>query len=141
VSPLSDLTRPFPDSHVRTKPGGFDASYVDPAAINQRLPQVIGPFDWDVPEFIFGPERVILGCAETLSCETTGRRVTVSELGIVGNPKPPNGKNAQIAASQDPKRCAKRLGLGPHLCSGDLYILDKALSDSRTKARFAEAAS
>jgi len=141
VSQLSDLARPFSDSHVRTNLGSFDASYVDHAVIDQRLLQVVGPFDWDVREFILGPERMIVGCVGTLSCETDGRPVTVSEVGDVANPKPPNGENAQIAASQASKRCAKRLGLGLHLRSGDLCFLDKALSDSHAKARSAEAAS
>ncbi len=141
MSQLSDLARPFPDSHVRTKPGSFNAPYVDHAVINQRLLQVVGAFDWDVREFIMGPEGMIVGCVGALSCEIDGRRVTVSEVGDVANPKPANGENAQIAASQAFKRCAMRLGLGLHLWSGELYFLDKALNESHAKAPSAQVSS
>ena len=100
MSQLSELARPFPDSHIRNKPGSYNAPYVDHAAINQRLLQVVGPFDWEVREFILSPEGLIVGCVGTLVCEIDGRRVTISEVGDVANPKPANGENAQIAASQ-----------------------------------------
>lgn len=130
MSQLSELARPFPESYIKTKPGSYSAPYVDHAVINQRLLQVVGAFDWSVGEFIVNPDGLISGCVGTLSCEIDGRRVTISEIGDVANPKPANGENAQIAASQAFKRCAMRLGLGLHLWSGDLYFLDKALSDS-----------
>ena len=76
--------------------------------------------------------RAVVG--QTLSCEIDGRRVTVSEVGDVANPKDANGENAQIASSQAFKRCAMRLGLGLHLWSGELYFLDKALNDSTASA-------
>ncbi len=130
MSQLSELARPFPETHTKTKPGSYSAPYVDHAVINQRLLQVVGPFDWEVREFIMNPEGLIAGCVGTLSCEIDGRRVTISEVGDVANPKPANGENAQIAASQAFKRCAMRLGLGLHLWSGDLYFLDKVLTES-----------
>ncbi len=130
MSQLSELARTFPESHIKSKPGSYSAPYVDHAVINQRLLQVVGPFDWDVREFIMSPEGLIAGCVGTLTCEIDGRRVTVSEVGDVANPKPANGENAQIASSQAFKRCAMRLGLGLHLWSGELYFLDKALGES-----------
>lgn len=134
MSQLSELARKFPDSHVKSKPGGYNAPYVDHAVINQRLLQVVGPFDWNVREFITSREGLIVGCVGTLSCEIDGRQVTVSEVGDVANPKDANGENAQIASSQAFKRCAMRLGLGLHLWSGELYFLDKALNDSTASA-------
>lgn len=127
MSQLSDLARQFPESHIRSKPGTFSAPYVDHAVINQRLLQVVGPFDYEVREFITNPDGLIAGCVGTLTCEIDGRRVTISEIGDVASPKSANGENAQIASSQAFKRCAMRLGLGLHLWSGDLYFLDRVL--------------
>lgn len=127
MSQLSDLARPFPDSYIRNKPGTYSAPYVDHAVINQRLLQVVGAFDYGVREFITNPDGLIAGCVGTLTCEIDGRRVTISEVGDVANPKSANGENAQIASSQAFKRCAMRLGLGLHLWSGDLYFLDRVL--------------
>lgn len=130
MSQLAELARTFPQSYVKSKPGSFSAPYVDHAVINQRLLQVVGPFDWAVREFITNADGLIAGCVGTLTCEVDGRRVSISEVGDVSSPKPANGENAQIASSQAFKRCAMRLGLGLHLWSGDLYFLDKALSGS-----------
>jgi hypothetical protein len=130
MSQLSELARKFPKSHIQSKPGSYNAPYVDHAVINQRLLQVVGPFDWDVREFIMSTEGQIVGCVGTLSCEIDGRRVTVSEVGDVANPTAANGQNAQIASSQAFKRCAMRIGLGLHLWSGDRYFLDKPTGES-----------
>ena len=130
MSQLRELARKFTGKYVRNKPGGYEAPYVDHAVINQRLLQVVGPFDWDVREFITDADGTISGCVGTLSCEIDGRRVTVSEVGDVTAPKKSNGENAQIASSQAFKRCAMRLGLGLHLWSRDLYFLEKALTDA-----------
>lgn len=129
MSQLLDLARKFTGKYVRNNPGSYEAPYVDHAVINQRLLRVVGPFDWDVREFITDPDGTITGCVGTLSCEIDGRRVTVSEVGDVGASKRSNGENAQVAASQAFKRCAMRLGLGLHLWSKELHFLEKALTE------------
>ena len=40
---LYELSRPFPESLVKQKPGKFAASYVEHSVISQRLLEVVGP--------------------------------------------------------------------------------------------------
>jgi len=92
-----------------------------------------------VREFITSPDRLIVGCVGTLSCEIDGRRVTVSKVGDAANPKAANGEKPEIASSQAFKRCAMRLGLGLHLWSGKHYFPYRALGEaSEPRARGVE---
>ena len=125
---LYELSRPFPQSLVKQKPGKFAASYVEHSVVVQRLLEVTGPFTFRVDELIRDADGVVCGCLASLEVVIDGRPVVIREVGDVEHPQNGNaGGNAKAAASDAMKRCAARLGLGLHLWSGDLYFLDKAL--------------
>jgi len=44
MTDLYELSRPFPESLIRQKPGKFAASYVEHSVVVQRLLEVVGPF-------------------------------------------------------------------------------------------------
>jgi hypothetical protein len=129
MTQLHELSRPFPDSLVKQKPGKFAASYVEHSVISQRLLEVLGPHDFAVDRIITSPEGTVVGCTATLTVEVDGRRVSITEVGDVERADPnANGTNLKNAASDAIKRCAMRLGVGLHLWSQDNYYLDKALA-------------
>jgi hypothetical protein len=131
VTQLSELAKQFTGKYVKTKPGGFAASYVEHGDITQRLLQVVGPFDFRVIELIRNPQGEVEGALASLTAEVDGRSVTVVEVGDVENPgSKNNGARAKDAASDAIKRCAMRLGLGLHLWCADHYFLDKVLEGS-----------
>jgi hypothetical protein len=128
MSQIAELAKPFTGKYVKTKPGGFAASYVEHGDITQRLLQVVGPFDFRIVDLIRNPNGEVEGCLAELTCEVDGQRVTVVEVGDVENPgNKNNGARAKDAASDAIKRCAMRLGLGLHLWTGDHYFLDRVL--------------
>jgi len=126
-SQLYELSRPFPESLVKTKPGAFKASYVEHSVISQRLLEVVGPHDFSIDRIVTNPDGVVVGCTATLTVEIDGRRVSVTEVGDVERRGDNNGSALKAAASDAIKRCAMRLGVGLHLWSQDNYYLDKAL--------------
>ena len=128
---LYELSRPFPQSLVKQKPGKFSASYVEHSVVSQRLLEVVGPHDFAIDRIVTSPDGVVQGCTATLTVEVDGRRVSVTEVGDVEHPGANNGSNLKNASSDALKRCAMRLGVGLHLWSGDNYYLDKALEKRR----------
>jgi hypothetical protein len=129
MSQLHELSRPFPDSLIKAKPGKFAASYVEHSVISQRLLEVVGPHDFAVDRIVTSPDGVVVGCTATLTVEIDGKRVSVTEVGDVERPDPnANGSNLKNASSDALKRCAMRLGCGLHLWSQENYYLDKALA-------------
>jgi len=128
---LYELSRPFPQSLVKQKPGKFAASYVEHSVVSQRLLEVVGPHDFAIDRIVTSPDGVVQGCTATLTVEVDGRRVSVTEVGDVEHPGQNNGSNLKNASSDALKRCAMRLGVGLHLWSGENYYLDKALEKRR----------
>jgi len=125
---LYELSRPFPDSLIKQKPGKFAASYVEHSVIVQRLLEIVGPFNFTVNELITNADGTVSGCLATLGCTVDGKFTRITEVGDVEHPGPNNGSNAKNAASDALKRCAARIGLGTHLWSQENYYLDKALA-------------
>lgn len=133
MSQLFELSRPFPASLIKAKPGKFAAAYVEHSVISQRLLEVVGPHSFEVKQPVMNADGVVTGCLATLSVEIDGRAVFVTEVGDVEHPDPKNnGSNLKNAASDALKRCAMRLGVGLHLWSQDNYYLDKALAKRNT---------
>ena len=124
---LYELSRPFPDSLVKSKPGKFSASYVEHSVISQRLLEVVGPHCFRVEQPITNPDGVVVGCLATLEAQVDGVVVSITEVGDVEHPGTNNAANLKNAASDALKRCAMRVGVGLHLWSQDNYYLDKAL--------------
>ena len=128
MSQLYELSRPFPESLVKQKPGKFAASYVEHSVISQRLLEVVGPHDFAVDRVLTSADGVVVGCTATLTVEIDGRRVSITEVGDVERPGDNNGTNLKNAASDAIKRCAMRIGVGLSLWSQENYYLDKALA-------------
>jgi hypothetical protein len=129
---LYELSRPFPQSLVKQKPGKFAASYVEHSVVVQRLLQVTGPFTFRVDELIRDADGVVCGCLASLEVVIDGTPVVIREVGDVEHPQTGNaGGNAKAAASDAMKRCAARLGVGLHLWSGENYYLNTALEKRR----------
>ena len=133
MSQLHELSRPFPASLVKQKPGKFSAAYVEHSVISQRLLEVVGPHSFEVKQAITNPDGVVTGCLAALSCTIDGFPVVVVEVGDVEHPSANNASNLKNAASDALKRCAMRLGVGLHLWSQDNYYLDKALEKREGK--------
>jgi len=126
---LYELSRPFPESLVKHKPGGkFQAAYVEHSVIVQRLLEIVGPFNFTVDKPVTNPDGTVTGCLATLECWIDGDFITITEVGDVEHPSANNGSNLKNAASDALKRCAARIGLGTHLWAQDNYYLDKALA-------------
>jgi hypothetical protein len=125
---LYELSRPFPESLIKQKPGKFAASYVEHSVISQRLLEVVGPHSFTVDKPVTNPDGVVVGCLATLEVMVDGDFVTITEVGDVEHPGTNNASNLKNAASDALKRCAMRLGVGLHLWSQDNYYLDKALA-------------
>jgi hypothetical protein len=125
---LAQLARKFPDALIKQKPGKFAADYVDHGTINQRLLEVVGPFDWHIDAPIMNAEGNIVGCTATLHLVIDGEPVSITEVGDVEHPSPNPASNLKSAASDAFKRCAMRVGVGLHLWTGDSYYLDRSLN-------------
>jgi len=145
---LIELARRFPQGFVESK-GGND--YVAHHIINQRLLTVVGPFDFELMEVFRGDVAAIapnprgnskrakegspalhdavVGASYRLTVTIDGRKVTITDVGDVGDPHnwPHDGARLKDAASDALKRCAMRLGLGLHLWAQEHYFLDKQL--------------
>jgi hypothetical protein len=128
---LYELSRPFPQSLVKQKPGKFAASYVEHSVVSQRLLEVVGPHDFAIDRIVTSPDGVVVGCTATLTVEVDGRRVSITEVGDVERPGDNNASNLKNASSDALKRCAMRLGVGLHLWSQDNYYLNTALEKRR----------
>jgi hypothetical protein len=135
---LYELSRPFPSSLVKQKPGKFAAAYVEHSVISQRLLEVVGPHTFTVDKPITNPDGVVVGCLATLEVMVDGDFVTITEVGDVEHPSGNNASNLKNAASDALKRCAMRLGVGLHLWSGENYYLDKALAKRIEAAKEAD---
>ena len=133
MSQLHELSRPFPPSLVKQKPGKFAAAYVEHSVISQRLLEVVGPHSFEVKQAITNPDGVVTGCLAALSCTIDGFPVVVVEVGDVEHPSANNASNLKNAASDALKRCAMRLGVGLHLWSGENYYLNAALEKREGK--------
>ena len=133
MSQLHELSRPFPASLIKQKPGGFKAAYVEHSVISQRLLEVVGPHSFEVKQPISNPDGTIVGCLAALSVTIDGFAVVVVEVGDCERPGDSNAQNLQMAASSALKRCAMRLGVGLHLWSGENYYLNAALEKREGK--------
>ena len=146
---LVELARPFPTDFVERKEG---ADYVAHHVVNQRLLDIVGPFDFELVEVIRGDtpakapdpsarsrrgkagvpalSQVVVGAVYRLTCTIDGRRVQVEEVGDVGDLHnwDHDGQRLKDAASDALKRCAMRLGLGLHLWAQEHYFLDASLA-------------
>lgn len=150
MTQLQDLARPFPSKFVADNPTGY-GSYVAHHIVNQRLLQIVGPFNFGVQEVIRGsvPEvgiagkdgykpalqGVVVGVIGRLSCAIDDRFVTIEEAGDCENPRnwPHDGARLKDATSDAFKRCAMRLGVGLHLWSqGDYYLYDALKRDEES---------
>lgn len=127
MSQRYELSRPFPESLVKQKPGKFSASFVGHADVTQRLLEVLGPFNFAVERVITNADGTVSGCVAALTADIDGTQVTVSEVGDVEHPSANNGANLKNASSDALKRCAMRLGVGLHLWAQDSFYLDRAL--------------
>jgi len=127
MSQLHELSKPFPQSLVKQKPGKFAAAYVEHSVISQRLLEVVGPHTFTVDKPVTNPDGVVVGCLATLACTVDGERVLITEVGDVEHPGTNNASNLKNAASDALKRCAMRIGVGLHLWSQDNYYLNKSL--------------
>ena len=132
MSQLRELSKPFPESLVKQKPGKFAAAYVEHSVVGQRLLEVLGPYSFEVKQMITNPDGMVTGCLATLTCTIDGREVRITEVGDVERPGESNGSAGKTASSDALKRCAMRLGVGLHLWSQNNYYLDRAL-DKREK--------
>lgn len=145
---LAELSRPFPDRWISTKPGKFKASYVEHSVVAQRLLEVLGPYSTEVVEVVRGaadtdngmdPDAV-LGVVLSLTVTIDGREVTVTEAGDCGDnyTAQHDGQRLKDAMSDALKRCAMRIGVGLHLWAQDNYYLDKALAKRSPEREGAE---
>lgn len=127
MNQLFELSRKFPDSLIKQKPGKFAAAYVDHGTINARLLEVVGPFDFRIDRIITNSEGVAVGCTGELTVQVDGEKVTIVEVGDVEHVSANSATNLKSASSDAFKRCCMRLGLGLHLWAGESYFLDKSL--------------
>ena len=125
---LYQLSRPFPESLVKAKPGKFAAAFVEHGVIVQRLLEVCGPYSFTVDRPVANTDGTVVGCLATLELTIDGQAVRITEVGDCEHPGASNAQNLQMAASSALKRCAMRVGVGLHLWAQDNYYLDKALS-------------
>ncbi|HEY7821423.1 MAG TPA: Rad52/Rad22 family DNA repair protein [Acidimicrobiia bacterium] len=128
---LYELSRPFPQQLVKSKPGKFAAVYVEHAVVTQRLLEVVGPYSFRVDQMITNADGTVTGCLATLSCVVDGQAVHITEVGDVEHPGNNNGSSAKAASSDALKRCAMRLGVGLHLWAQENYYLNAALEKRR----------
>lgn len=151
---LIKLATPFPAQFIKKPPKGKFGSYVPHGVVTERLISIVGPFDFEVVEFIRGytkaivgkngtkdnptyPARdnAIVGCIGRLTVEIDGKQVVIQEIGDVEEAAMNNdGRNAKDAASDSIKRCAMRLGLGLHLWTQeDAFLHAQLLKDNKPK--------
>ncbi len=134
MSDLRQLARPFPMTVVKENPNGF-GSYVAHHVVNQRLLQVVGPFDFTLVEVIRGHvdetdkkparENAVVGVVARMTITIDGETHFAEEAGDCENPQnwPHDGARMKDAMSDAFKRCAMRFGLGLHLWSQKDYVL------------------
>jgi hypothetical protein len=114
---LASLVKKFPKEFVKTAPAGKFGDYIPFPTISQRLLEVCGNYDWDF-EIIYS-ENVPVAIKGILSVEVDGQIVTVSGAGTPQNVSESVGEQIKKMESDAFKRCARNLGLGLHLWSGD----------------------
>lgn len=127
MSQLHELSKKFPESLVKQKPGKFAADYVEHSVIVQRLLEIVGPYSFSIDQLVTNPDGVVSGCIGTLTVEVDGKMVSITEVGDVERVTDNNGSNGKNAASDCIKRCAMRLGLGLHMWAQENYWLDRSL--------------
>jgi hypothetical protein len=99
MNQLFELSRKFPDSLVKQKPGKFAAAYVDHGTINARLLEVVGPFDFRIDRIITNSEGVAVGCTGELTVQVDGEKVTIVEVGDVEQVSANSATNLKSASS------------------------------------------
>lgn len=143
MSQLRDLAKPFPDRFVNQNPTGY-GSYVAHHIVNQRLLQIVGPFDFALVEIVRGDvdevknsdpskakparENAVVGVVARLTVTVDGATHVFEEAGDCEHPQnwPHDGARMKDAMSDAFKRCAMRCGLGLHLWSQrDYYLYDR----------------
>lgn len=148
---LTALSQPFPSKFVKQNPSG-GGTYVGHDVVTQRLLSILGPYDFDCKQLIRGYvdakppnpngrsakaragspplENAVVGALCTLTVTIDGKTVSVTEVGDCEEPHnwPHDGARTKDALSDAIKRCAMRIGLGLHLWSQDLYVLDGVLA-------------
>jgi len=151
TSQLTSLSQPFPAKFVKANPSG-GGTYVGHDVVTQRLLSILGPFDFDCKQLIRGYvagrepnphgksararsglpplENAVVGALCTLTVTIDGKTVSITEVGDCEEPHnwPHDGARTKDALSDAIKRCAMRIGLGLHLWSQDLYVLDGVLA-------------
>jgi hypothetical protein len=150
---LIQLATPFPAQFIKAPPRGKFGSYVPHGTVTERLISIVGPFDFEVIEFIRGytkaikgkdgtPENptypardnAIVGCVARLTITIDGVEHSVTEVGDVEEAAMNNdGRNAKDAASDAIKRCAMRFGLGLHLWTQEDAFLHAQLVKDNTE--------
>lgn len=153
MTDLHDLSKPFPSRYVHKNPSG-GGEYVPHHIVNQRLLQVLGPFDFELVQIIRGvvPGRApnpqgksdrarsgtpemgdsIVGAVCRLTLTVDGAKVRLEEVGDCEEPNnwPHDGARLKDAMSDALKRCAMRVGCGLHLWSQDEYYLFDRLGEA-----------
>lgn len=138
MSQLADLARPFAQHLIKSAPSGKYGSYVSHDAVNQKLLAVLGPFSFEVKEWLTGVDGTIEGCLASMTVEVDGHVVVMTEVGDCEQPTnwKTQGARAKDAASDAFKRCAMRLGCGLHLWAGnDPFFLYDVLSKREEQPR------
>jgi hypothetical protein len=145
------LAQPFPSDLIKRKAGASGGDYVAHETINQRLLQVLGPFDLHVAEIVRGDvlavepnprsnsrrgkegtpalQGIVVAVVVRLVVEIDGRSTAVEEIGEVDDVHnwAHDGLRLKAAMSDGLKRAAMRLGCGLHLWAPDAYFLPAAL--------------
>lgn len=126
---LRKLAKPFPEVLQKAAPGGFGGTYVPWSIKVEKLLATVGPFSWEVVEYIHDPDGTLTGITGRLTVTVDGQQVTVDGCGDVERPEilANNGTRAKHAESDAIGRAASKLGLGLHLWSGEWFRLYAAL--------------
>lgn len=132
------LAKVFPKDFVKQiKKAHGEEDYLPFGTIAQRLLEVCGNYDWTIKEVIYEPNGQVSGCIGELQVLIDNNIVAVQGSGSANtiNTKDNNGDLLKKAESDAFKRCARNLGLGLHLWTGDNpYWLEKVL-DAQVNAK------
>ena len=125
---LKKLARPFHSRFIEQKPGSFSAEYVKHSTVTEFLLGILGPYNWEHVCWLHNPKGELEGGIFRMTCTIDGKTVVIEECGAVERKTPNAGERAKDISSDAIKRCAMRLGLGPHLWSQESYVLHQILS-------------
>lgn len=128
------LAQPFPKKFVQQAPQGKNGEFINHAVVNQRLLQVVGPFDFHIVREIYN-DKTLTGVVGALILTIDGVRYRIEEVGNIeltekrdgsGLVDLDNGQRLKKASSDAFKRCAMRFGVGLDLWSkGQYFLYDK----------------